>query len=945
MREQLAGASLESLAKGAVRFSRRFTIKELQDRWRSLLYDPEISAEASARMVNIEVEASISNHLKPGKTCNMRGKEWTPGKRKGDTVRSRYYAMRKRICNVPYNSGDPDFSVPPSTTADIDGEKSGNLHLDGNYMMGSSMSNQFRIPGSGFGIDHDTSQMLKDNPDAATFNAVEQDFSETHMDIVRNQISDEIVNSNGSFGFGGKIPPVSNDNGIGNNIVQSFEHKTAQTDDTHITGEDIKAFENNSDVQDIGSPQTMPARDPHETNNIETESFPTFCSENDNKELPCSGFGENQNLNPEVSDCSGSLHNIGFSSPLVSMSMWGGIDATPTLPMDASFDDNEQRSTPLTLPTDDVKKMIPPTYDSSGVEQKLHDGLSMDTLTDPSGLAEGDFVNLSLAFENDDELFLLNEDEKDIIDGSCLDTLDAILSDSPADIHHDNVYCSTDLYGSTDPKRLDVMNAHDVLLDDGCLEEPKDLGEKICSEFEDGHVLNDSLENVQEVPSKSLSPFEPLEGFIFCDLNTEDPEIPCNDDVILPNEVVPLLSSTDLKLDSEVTGNLPNNIISDDRRCMEEDDKTSVEHVMSSPNVLSPVLAKGGFHSDDCGIKTEFLEIESLSKGYRKPGVSSDGMNLLSSAPVAPLTVKEEVAALDPGKCGDFITSVDSFLEKSHGGSDHAKSNFHIRADVCEKVVNSASTIQKWMSSYGELGCRDTDPSQIASTSDQEEKSDSEDDIPNFSDIEAMILDMDLGLSDQEGSLFAREDDELVFWGLPFLLPQLMCYFNQLKIVHHELHSKAIMRLEQGAQSCMQRAIASHGAFAIFYGRRLKHYIKKAEVSLGRGTDDVYVDIDLRREGPANKISRHQAVVKMDEHGTFYLKNMGKCSILINGKEVLNGMQLNITSGCLIEIRGMKFVFEVNQNSVCQYLANVQRRSRQQQTQTSDWLPSRGCIS
>ncbi|URE06733.1 FHA [Musa troglodytarum] len=30
------------------------------------------------------------------------------------------------------------------------------------------------------------------------------------------------------------------------------------------------------------------------------------------------------------------------------------------------------------------------------------------------------------------------------------------------------------------------------------------------------------------------------------------------------------------------------------------------------------------------------------------------------------------------------------------------------------------------------------------------------------------------------------------------------------------------------------------------------------EVSLGRGTDDVEVDIDLREEGHANKISRRQ---------------------------------------------------------------------------------------
>lgn len=47
----------------------------------------------------------------------------------------------------------------------------------------------------------------------------------------------------------------------------------------------------------------------------------------------------------------------------------------------------------------------------------------------------------------------------------------------------------------------------------------------------------------------------------------------------------------------------------------------------------------------------------------------------------------------------------------------------------------------------------------------------------------------------------------------------------------HEDARKVIIRLEQCAQSSMQRAIASQCALAIFYGRHLKHYIKKAEAS------------------------------------------------------------------------------------------------------------------
>lgn len=46
----------------------------------------------------------------------------------------------------------------------------------------------------------------------------------------------------------------------------------------------------------------------------------------------------------------------------------------------------------------------------------------------------------------------------------------------------------------------------------------------------------------------------------------------------------------------------------------------------------------------------------------------------------------------------------------------------------------------------------------------------------------------------------------------------------------NESTKKEIIRLEQVAQSHMQRALASHGALAILYGRHSKHYIKKSEV-------------------------------------------------------------------------------------------------------------------
>nr|CAB3455935.1 unnamed protein product [Digitaria exilis] len=69
-----AGASLESLAKGAVCFSRKFTLEELQDRWFSLLYDSETSAQASARMANYEMELSVSDPAKAMKLFKPKAK-------------------------------------------------------------------------------------------------------------------------------------------------------------------------------------------------------------------------------------------------------------------------------------------------------------------------------------------------------------------------------------------------------------------------------------------------------------------------------------------------------------------------------------------------------------------------------------------------------------------------------------------------------------------------------------------------------------------------------------------------------------------------------------------------------------------------------------------------------------------------------------------------------
>ncbi|GAB2225147.1 hypothetical protein Drorol1_Dr00005935 [Drosera rotundifolia] len=188
-----------------------------------------------------------------------------------------------------------------------------------------------------------------------------------------------------------------------------------------------------------------------------------------------------------------------------------------------------------------------------------------------------------------------------------------------------------------------------------------------------------------------------------------------------------------------------------------------------------------------------------------------------------------------------------------------------------------------------------------------EEFCESDDDIPRFSDVELMVLELDLCLDDHDSSSHCRD---------------------AVSKYQNEEAKRATVRLEQAAHSYMQRAIASHGAFAVLYGRNLKHYIKKPEVLLGRAANNVFVDIDLGREGPAKKISRQQAIIRMERDGSFHLKNLGKFLVSVNGKEVYLGQSHRRQPNCLIEIQAISFIFDVNQVQVKRYLDNANRKVR-----------------
>ncbi|XP_038722224.1 uncharacterized protein LOC120014364 isoform X2 [Tripterygium wilfordii] len=333
-------------------------------------------------------------------------------------------------------------------------------------------------------------------------------------------------------------------------------------------------------------------------------------------------------------------------------------------------------------------------------------------------------------------------------------------------------------------------------------------------------------------PSHSTPDFpKPHDRLLNCTLNSEDPEIPSNDDVFLHRPFTASLAIIVSKEASNLISVFPNWEGCDHLHLTNREEIPSKSSVTSCiPDNYLPLASHG--------IKSEFP--------------NSNYHHMFSR--IAPRNRSQLRSA--------FANS--SFA--SDGVFDRSlSSRYSSDTPLC-----AIGTIK------GLLRPKATTP-----TTDHEE---SDDDIPCFSDIEAMILQMDLSPDDEDSNVLEK-----------------------VSRYQHEDTKKKIIRLEQCAHSSMQRAIASKGAFAILHGCRLKHYIKETEVILGRATDETDVDIDLRREGCANKISRRQALIRMGEDGSFFLKNLGKSSMFVNGKEVTTGQHMHLTPSCLIEMSNGKF--------------------------------------
>ncbi|WOL13195.1 hypothetical protein Cni_G21964 [Canna indica] len=762
-----AGASLQSLAKGAVQFSRRFTIQELQDRWLSLLYDLDTSEDASARIIEIESQLSLSVPSKANKNFDSKIMQTSFGKRKSQSVQSYYYAMRKRVCSNPCTSANLDFLVQPglrSSKPYTSGcEDQFNYHNRYHVIDGIPRPTKFSCEHPETGYE---SYIYNSTVAAGDISS----HAEAHVDSVADELSHEKM----EMDF---FEPLSNDN-----------------------------------------------------------------------------------LSSEFTD-SNALHQLCHSSPpleLPSMTVNEDNDACD-MPTISYCNDKVTRMHSI----DDIK-IIHSSCVGAEVEPQVDGGASETCLVNPHVVSGNDMAFLSPHMNCHEDDHLLVDVDAYIAEKPCFDNLESIFLSSPNSAR-EGVLPNSNEHIATEVSKTSLP-------DTGCCGEPSSRPGGLNSSNDNSVSCSYSAAIFPLISPKASCNSDPFDGYLVCVLNAEDQEIPCNDHALLP---------LGLSHGYEEDHNLGSCAMG-----FPVDGKISVGEVTTE----NKEQVKSLFQTSN----SHRMNLEQLGSGF------------------AARIIRQDTAIHEPNPsipATSHLHSKGSFDIKEEiitSGSRRFR-NYKLRSSYCSADANVYNALQgDVLPSHAEKDSEELrlrDELKIPPHTDKEELfSDSKPDIPRFADIEAMILAMDLDLYNQ-GS----------------------CPFNmEASRYQSEESKKAIIRLEQGARSFVNRAISSRRALAILYGRHLKYFIRKPQVLMGRATQDVKVDIDLGLEGRTNTVSRRQATIKMDRDGSFVLKNIGKFSVFVNGKEVPARSSIYLKSESLIEVRDMTFMFEVNLSAVRQYITKMQ---------------------
>lgn len=655
---------MESLAKGAVQFSRRFTVQELQERWLSLLYDPVVSVEASAHMTEVE-RWGVTNQLRPNKLDGVKDIACSSGKRKRESIRKYYYAMRKRICNEPFD------------------------------MMGISL-----ISGSGYSNFRDGNELLSAdcriaNPASSNLGAQGPDYD------IRPQSFPEFGPHDAEFTGNGVTPTFC---GVRNHGQADLGRKTVSDNLSYQYDENISLTGDCSDIPGFVQSKDLPL-----CNLFEDEDLV-------NQGNTCSEFGDQSFCTFEC-------------PPLPQMPMWRSSQeiADAGLPIQIGGDDLQIRDEfmiPLAANESDALR-----YGGGPSNPKLETSLPCDSMIDLSSSAH-DYLQVLFDLSNDEGLLYLDTDGKEAIEKSYLDGLSSLLLESPNQCEP-----SSSVLG-------EVAVAVDGYFDITDTQDNKDL----CDQQEVADAQVKASESTMKIGPEYRN------GVICCTLNTEDPEIPSNDDVFIPFRFPSPTKSSRAHWglhDSSYLGS--SSVKNFSRTCNANGGSLVMKNNQKDSSVPSGKMEPshpsdaGLRYRRDHGLKFELPE-SSVQHAVLREARSSECPNHVSLANVNANNfisgaVKAGPMELGQGKIIGY-TSLGPCPDK-HESSSNIHQNLQ-KKSICSQIgVDGITEIPNNGSLNTDLSFQQTDVLQAIDQSllsDQEVPwSENEFDVPYFSDVEAMV--------------------------------------------------------------------------------------------------------------------------------------------------------------------------------------------------------------
>jgi microspherule protein 1 len=89
---------------------------------------------------------------------------------------------------------------------------------------------------------------------------------------------------------------------------------------------------------------------------------------------------------------------------------------------------------------------------------------------------------------------------------------------------------------------------------------------------------------------------------------------------------------------------------------------------------------------------------------------------------------------------------------------------------------------------------------------------------------------------------------------------------------------------------------------AILRGRSVRYLMRSREITFGRSSKELTVDVNLALEGPAYKVSRKQGTIKMRSNGDFFLANEGKRPVFVDGTPIIESNKIKLHNNNVIEV-------------------------------------------